>query len=155
MFAARLRERVPSAVAIGIGRLIGYALKWHKRSVDGSGKCDIESTGRNEDVVWGVLFELDASEKPALDRAEGLGNGYVERRHDVTTEGGIVTAVAYVATAKDPSLRPYHWYKAFVVAGAKDHQLPQEYVELLESAPSIPDPNSARAAENERLLASG
>jgi len=152
MFTARLRERVPSAVAIGIGRLIGYALKWHKRSLDGSGKCDIESTGRNEDVVWGVLFELDASEKSALDRAEGLGNGYVERQLDVTTERGIVTATAYVATAKDPSRKPYNWYKAFVVAGANEHQLPQEYVEILESAPSTPDPKPARAAENERLL---
>ncbi|MBI4189054.1 MAG: gamma-glutamylcyclotransferase [Betaproteobacteria bacterium] len=152
MLTARLRERVPSAVAIGTGRLLGHVLKWHKRSRDGSGKCDAEATGRIEDVVWGVLFELNAAEKPALDRAEGLNNGYVERQVDIITDRGTVSAVAYIATATDPSLHPYHWYKAFVVAGAREHGLPQEYLQSLESAPSIPDPDSARAAQNERLL---
>ena len=52
MLTARLRERVSSAAAVGIGRLPGHVLKWHKRSRDGSGKCDIESTGLNEEVVW-------------------------------------------------------------------------------------------------------
>ena len=153
MFTARLQERVRSAVAVGIGYLPGHVLRWHKRSRrDGSGKCDAETTGRNADVVWGVLFELDAAEKPELDRAEGLGDGYDERQVEVITDPGIVKAVAYIATAKDPSLRPYHWYKAFVVAGAREHALPQEYLQSLENAPSVLDPDLARAAENERLL---
>lgn len=152
MLTARVRERVPSAAAVAIGRLRAHTLKWHKRSRDGSGKCDIESTGRNEDAVWGVVFELDAAEKPALDRAEGVGNGYVERQVDVVTDRGIVTASAYVATARDPALRPYHWYKAFVVAGAKEHNLPPEYVQALEAVPSMRDPDNARTATNERLL---
>src|SRR4030081_95179 len=60
MLTARLRERVPSAAAIGIGKLVAHALRWDKRSWQGgSGKCDAEATSRNDDVVWGVLFELD------------------------------------------------------------------------------------------------
>ncbi len=153
MLTARLRERVPSAAAVGTGRLPGHVLKWHKRSRDGSGKCDIESTARNEDIVWGVLFELDSAEKPALDRAEGRNNGYVERQLDILTDRGTVRAVAYIATTKDPVLRPYHWYKGFVVAGAREHGLPPEYIQSIESTPSIPDPDAARAAHNERLLA--
>jgi len=152
MLTARLRKRVRSAVAVGIGYLPGHVLRWHKRSRDGSGKCDAETTGRNADVVWGVLFELNAAEKPRLDDAEGLGNGYDERQVEIITDRGIVRAVAYIATAKDPSLRPYHWYKAFVVEGAREHALPQEYLQSLENAPSVPDPIPARAAENERLL---
>ena len=153
MLTARLRERVSSAAAVGTGRLPGHVLKWHKRSRDGSGKCDIESTGLNEEVVWGVLFELDSAEKPALDRAEGLNDGYTERQLDIITDCGTVRAVAYIATAKDAALRPYHWYKAFVVAGAREHGLPPEYLQSLENATSIPDPNAARAVKNEQLLA--
>lgn len=155
MLTARLRERVPSAVAIGTGRLQGHVLRWQKRSRDGSGKCDARATGRIEDIVWGVLFEFNAVEKPALDRAEGLNNGYVERQVDVITDRGTVSAIAYIATDSDPSLRPYHWYKAFVVAGAREHGLPQEYPQSLEGAPSVPDPDSARATRNERVLTAG
>ena len=41
MPSARLRGRCPSARAIGIAELRGHELRWHKRSKDGSGKCDI------------------------------------------------------------------------------------------------------------------
>ena len=110
MLTARLRERVPSAAAIGIGQLVGHALRWDKRSwQDGSGKCDAEATSRNDDVVWGVLFELDPEEKPALDKAEGVGAGYLEKTVNVLTEAGLVTAVTYCANDKDTTLRPYHW----------------------------------------------
>ncbi len=89
MLTARLRERVPSATAIGIGQLLGHALRWDKRSwQDGSGKCDAEATSRNDDVVWGVLFELDPEDKPALDKAEGVGAGYLEKMVSERVDGG-------------------------------------------------------------------
>jgi len=146
MLTARLRERVPSAAAIGIGRLVGHALRWDKRSGrDRSGKCDAEATGRQEDVVWGVLFELDPDEKPALDRAEGVGVGYIDKTVQVSTDAGPVTAVIYYATDKDPSLRPYHWYKALVIAGAREHGLPAGYRSGLELVVTVSDHNPTRA----------
>ncbi len=153
MLTARLKERVPSAKAIGIGQLSSCVLRWHKRGRDGSGKCDLERTRRSEDGVWGVIFELDAADKPALDQAEGLGRGYVERRVDVATSRGVVRVLAYVATARDLRLRPYHWYKDLVIAGAREHGLPKEYIQQLETTPSNRDPDDARAAKNENLLA--
>ena len=155
MLTARIRERAPSAKAIGIGCLRAHALKWHKRSQDGSSKCDIESTGREQDAVWGVIFELDAADKPGLDRAEGVGLGYVERQVDVAMESGVVKAITYIATARDPALKPYHWYKAMVLAGAREHKLAPEYIRALEDVPSRRDLNEARAARNEKLLAAG
>ena len=128
MVTSRLRERAPSATPIGIGQLTGHVLAWDKRSrTDGSGKCDAEVTGRESDVIWGVLFELDPGDKPALDRAEGLGEGYAEKRVRVLTPEGAVDALTYYATDKDPVLRPYQWYKALVIAGAREHGLPAEY----------------------------
>ncbi len=107
MLTARLRERVPSAAAIGIGRLVGHALRWDKRSGrDRSGKCDAEATGRQEDVVWGVLFELDPDEKLALDRAEGLGVGYLDKTVQVSTDehglpAGYRSGLELVVTVSD------------------------------------------------------
>ena len=134
MLTARLHERVPSALAIGIGKLVGHTLRWDKRSGwDGSGKCDAEATGRQEDVVWGVVFELDPEEKAALDQAEGLGAGYLEK------------TVMYYANDKDASLRPYHWYKALVIAGAREHGLPASYRSRLQLVVTVSDPNPGRA----------
>ncbi len=142
MLTARLRERVPSATAIGIGQLAGHVLRWDKRSGrDGSGKCDAEATGRPEDVVWGVVFELDAEDKPALEKAEGVGGGYIEKTVQVLTDAGPLTAVTYYAIDKDASLRPYHWYKALVIAGAREHGLPASYRSRLELVVTVSDAN--------------
>jgi hypothetical protein len=90
-------------------------------------------------VVWGVLFELDAQDKPALDRAEGVGEGYVEKLVTILTDQSVVDALTYCATEKDPALRPYRWYKALVVAGAREHQLPAEYRRQLELVETVSD----------------
>lgn len=148
MITARLRERVPSATPVGIGRLVGHALRWNKRSaIDGSGKCDAEATDRDEDTVWGVLFTLAATDKPALDAAEGLDAGYTEKRVRILTEYGPVTAITYCAVDKDPSLRPYHWYKDLVITGAREHALPNRYRSRLELEPTVAD-QASRSGRN-------
>lgn len=153
MLTARLRERVPSATAILVGQLAGHVLRWDKRSLsDGSGKCDAEATGRQQDVVWGVLFELDAKDKPALDQAEGLGAGYLEKPVRILTDTGVVDAVTYYATNKDPTLRPYQWYKALVIAAAREHGLPARYRSGLELVVTVSDPDHARTRGYGALL---
>lgn len=155
MLSARMRspERVPSARPIGIGYIAGYRLTFDKVSgKDGSGKCDAERTGNAADRVYGVLYSVDELEKHRLDEAEGLRSGYDEKCIDVVTGQAVKTAVMYFATSKDPSLRPYHWYKAFVVAGAVEHGLPFTYVELLRTVESVQDQDAGRRVEHERLL---
>jgi len=51
----------------------------------------------------------------------------------------------------NPALRPYSWYKRFVVEGASQHRLPPECVNLLEGVEAIGDPDPARDAENRRI----
>ena len=132
MSSIRLQERVPSADAIGPARLPGYELKWHKISKkDGSGKCDIVRSDRENTRVWGVLYEIDDEEKPCLDREEGLGYGYDEKLVEVDLDGQAVSAWTYYATRIDETLLPYEWYKDFVVQGAMEHRLPEEYISLL------------------------
>jgi len=145
-------DRAPSAKATGIGYVEGRRLTFDKASRDGSGKCDAHATGNRTDRVYGVIFEVSLSEKAALEKAEGLGKGYAEERVDVVTSTGIVEVDTYIATHKDPVLRPYHWYKAITVAGAVEHMLPQGYVEWLRTFESIEDVDATRRANNEALL---
>ena len=155
MFSRRLtaKERAPSAIPIGTGYVSNRRLTFDKVSRDGSGKCDIEFTGNSTDRAYGVLYEVALSEKSNLDKAEGLWEGYKkEQVLVVALNAKTYKASAYVATEKGPALRPYHWYKALVIAGATEHKLPTEYIEWLRTFDSQPDPNAQRRAVNESLL---
>src|SRR5689334_5625115 len=85
MYTPRLRYRVPSANAVAVAQLEGHLLRWHKRSTDGSGKCNAFLA--SESRLFGVVFELDELEKDALSRAEGVGHGYHEKQITVLQNG--------------------------------------------------------------------
>jgi len=153
MLTRRLRARVPSADPIGTGRLPGYRLHFHKRSRDGSGKCNIVPVEADA-VVHGVLFELNANEVDALDEAEQRGRGYERRTMQIQGPSSPVEAFAYVAQPAyvDDALLPYDWYRALVLAGAREHDLPAAYVARLEAVRSYPDPNQERRQRHQALL---
>jgi gamma-glutamylcyclotransferase len=133
MSTKKIRDVVPSAKPIGQARLEGYRLVFNKKSVDGSSKANlIRSAG---DKVWGVLYEMDEGELKRLDRSEG---GYLRKFLEVIANaGGPVKAFAYLSSKLTNSL-PYHWYKRLVVDGAREHNLPAAYVDVLEQLPSQP-----------------
>jgi hypothetical protein len=131
MSTPRLRERARSRRPIGIAALPRHQLRFHKRRKDGAAKCDAFRTEDPADVVHGVLFEIANDDKAALDRAEGLGHGYSDEEIEVIREDGeIVRCRAYIASpeAIDASLRPTAEYKQFVVDGAREHGLPEDYI---------------------------
>lgn len=153
MPAMRLRERCPSARALGMAELSGHELHWHKVSKkDGSGKCDIVASEGSGASVFGVLYEIAADDKHSLDQAEGLNKGYEEIEIEVISEGVPVRAKAYRATNIDPALRPYTWYRAFVIAGAKEHGLPAAYIAALECVPADEDADRSRHERNMALI---
>ena len=155
MLTVRLRERCPSATPVGIAELNGYKLRWHKRSRDGSGKCDIVPATSPEARVLGVLYRIAEYEKRDLDRAEGLGQGYSEINIEVLCDGKPIAAKAYQAADIDHSLRPFSWYRALVVAGAREHRIPEDYIALLEAVAAQEDPDHTRHAMNMRLIDGG
>ncbi|OBS09437.1 gamma-glutamylcyclotransferase family protein [Acidihalobacter prosperus] len=155
MASARLRARVPSARACGIGRLRGHRLTFHLLSGnDGSAKCDACASGREADEVYGVLFSLAASELAILDRFEGLGVAYERVLLGISPERGKpVQAHVYRALAAMPGSLPYDWYKTHVVRGAREHGLPEEYVACLEAVPARTDADAARRARELAIYA--
>lgn len=58
----------------------------------------------------------------------------------------------YVATALEPDLPPFVWYKRFVLHGALEHGLPTEYVARIARWPARVDPDRARAEANLGIL---
>ncbi len=133
MLRERLVARVSTAEGVAVGVARDYRLDFAKISVDGSGKGDMVASPGDE--VWGVLYELDADQKAALDEHEG--RHYRAREIVVSTPSGDQAAWAYVAEPhrRDPSKVPYDWYVALIVAGARQGGLPEPYVQALEATP--------------------
>jgi len=147
MSTPRIRKRVASATVVSTARLHEHSLRFHKKSVDGSAKCDILHTRDYDDVVHGVLFDIDERDKRVLDVFEGLGKGYEEKQVRVYLPGGrAVIAATYYATHIDASLQPYHWYKEHVLRGAREHALPSGHIAAIEAVESIDDPDAGNHA---------
>lgn len=154
MLTARLQARVPSATPVSTAVLPDHALRFHKRSQDGSGKCDIVPTSETDQHVHGVLFDVSSADLRALDEAEQRGRGY--ERSDVTVYAPSSSVDAFAYTAQpayvDDALLPYDWYHALVRAGARQHDLPSSYVAQIDAVGSYPDPNQERRRMHAALL---
>ena len=139
MLESRLRARVPGCRFFAVGRLPGYALRFHKVGRDGSAKCSVVKAEGADDCVIGVIYDIDPMEKIRLDLAESLGQGYNEEAVVLETDNGPVTAYCYVADPAyiDDSLKPFDWYLAYVVGGAREHQFPADYIRDLEGVEAI------------------
>ena len=145
MSISRFRKRVPGARRMGCYCLKGYDLRFHKLGKDGSGKCDAYFTGKSHDCVIGALFEIAPDEKRDLDKVEGLGYGYEEKRIIISDQFGFESeATTYYATNIDESLKPYSWYLNHVLIGARESGLPQSYVDKIEAVAHLEDQDEVR-----------
>jgi hypothetical protein len=151
MSTRRLHERVATAIPLGAAHVEGWEMRFGKRSVDGSGKCTLmKSPGA---VAHGVLFEIPVAERGQLDETEGPGYRTTEVLAQLN--GSTLSSFSYVVNAGwfDAALRPYGWYLDLVVAGAREHGLPERYVSRLSRVAAHDDPDEARTAHHRRLLA--
>lgn len=155
MLTERLRARVSSARNPIPFTLKKFWLRFHKKSDDGSGKCNIVASACGDDVVHGVLFEVENHQIKALDRAEGVGHGYRRDEIAVSINGTKTEAFVYVAekNAIDDALVPYKWYYDLVLSGAKQHDLPSDYVAGLRAIPFTHDPTQDRKSRRDALAA--
>ena len=147
MSTGRIRRRAETAEVVATGYVTHRMIRFHKRSVDGSGKADAWYTSREDDRVWGVVYSLSAPDKATLD---GHEPGYEQQEVNVFAEDERIEAIAYVAKPEsiDSLLLPYCWYHRYVIDGAIEHELPDDYIEDLRGQQFINDPCKKRRGKN-------
>ena len=150
----RLAERVPSSRLHGLARLRGHRLVFHKRGGDGSGKCNVHPTGKLQDIVHGAVFSMARAEMRLLDRVEGVGHGYWRVARPLSVAGRPIRVFYYLAQADfiQENLAPFDWYHALVLAGARGHRFPADYLHRIAAIVTVQDPDTRRAHHHHRLL---
>lgn len=154
MLAQRLVARVkadnPTPYA-----LESHRLRFHKRSADCSGKCNLIFTGQSTDVVHGVLWDVPEKEIKELDKHEGVGFGYDRKTFRFLIDGNECDVLVYIASPDyvDDALVPYKWYFDLVLAGVEQNRLPRDYRSALSAMPFTRDPKQDRETRLEALEA--
>lgn len=144
MSVKRLRARIASARVVCTAVLPGHELKFHKHGDDESAKCDAATAGAAAEVI-GVIYDIHAGDRAVLDRIEGVGAGYEQKTVAVIAGGNLpLKAMTYYATRINPDLKPFVWYKEHVLRGAREHALPDRYIELIEAVEAMDDPEPYR-----------
>jgi len=144
-------ERAPSARLVHVAELRDHTLTFAKIGADGSGKCTIAASATEHAGVHGVVYSLARADLPALDRAEG---GYDRVPVQVWMGGRAANVETYRARTDklDPSLLPFDWYHALVVAGATRASLPAEYLAQVAAHPTTRDHDEVRRARHFALI---
>jgi gamma-glutamylcyclotransferase len=125
MCSGRLRDYGVFPEGAGATVLSGHRLVFNKKSTkDNSGKANVEPCVNS--YVWGVLYAISDAD---LHRLEGEMGYRRVQSHVQRQDGASIDAWLYVASVpdSDPALRPYFWYKRFLVEGAREHALPAEF----------------------------
>ena len=67
MSSNRLLARLPNVKRVGTAVLKGYELTFDMLFKDGSGKCSICPSDKEDALVYGVIYELNEEEKAILE----------------------------------------------------------------------------------------
>ncbi len=102
-----------------------------------------------EGLVWGVLWQISIADSERLDRTEGVHRGYYRRVavEVETAEGSRHVAFTYGSAHGRPGRKPSARYLGLLLAGARDHRLPEPYVASLRALPLAVDERAAAQGE--------
>jgi hypothetical protein len=148
MSSIEMHTYCPAALSLGAARLDGWRLAFtsHSQRRQG-GVADIVADPQAS--VWGVLWEVDPAELPALHAKEGYApdrdaaaNHYGVVDIDVLCGGGLaqpLPAFAYVVMQRRAAHIPPHAdYCAILRRGALEHALPADYWQTAEQLMAQP-----------------
>lgn len=153
MLFNRIKERCQSLKVLGSGFITGHQLLFNMQSTDGSGKANAFETNNPQDKVWGTVISINKADKKLFDGFEELGSAYNEKLIDVQTKERDLRAWVYVACTdriKD-NLKPYDWYRRFVLEGAIENNLPDSYISHIKSVEFIQDEIQERRNKNFKI----
>lgn len=115
-------------------RLDGYRIAFNKLGSDGTGKANLvpDETA----AVWGVVYLCSAATLDQMDLYEGVPRGHYYRKNVRVhcDSGEQVNAVTYIAGNSfiRPSLQPAPEYLQQILRGAREHRLPDSYLQEIE-----------------------
>jgi hypothetical protein len=146
----RMRQNAPDHQLIGLAALRDHRLLFPRHNEKWGGGTASLGHAHGE-TVWGVLYEVSDNDLEVLDRQEGFrGAGDQHNLYDrewLTVEltrpddGSVprrVRAQAYLARPSNPS-PPSRRYLDTILAGARHHRLPDEYVDRLAAVATAPE----------------
>ena len=125
MLVQRLQQRVCSAVDQGSAWLDDYAWFCNKFGMDGTAKANL--IRKPAARVFGVMYMINPSDWPLLDQIEG---GYQRFEVDVCCAGKTHKAWTYISTLLTEKAAK-STYLDYILQGAEEHRLPQEYIETV------------------------
>lgn len=122
-----LEERIGNAVQDAIpGRLVNYGFRFNKQNEDGSARANIISS--EEEDVHGVIYQIDQKQYDVLFKTEP---GFRLMEVSVETDRGNIEALTFISDADVEDIYPSELYLQTILEGAKEHELPEEYVDFI------------------------
>ena len=133
MSSAFLQRVVPSAQAVGRAEVLNYRVEFPYYSETYQGGLSGLTPAPGE-RTWGVLYRIADDEVAKLDRFQaGDDEGYTRKPLWVIDDSGeLQLAQAYLPTNPAGPFEPSLRYVGLMVAGAKEHGLPTQYVARFE-----------------------
>jgi len=117
---------------VRVGVLHGFELRFDLPVGPGErGVANVAPLERSS--VWGVAYRLTHPDAERLDRTEGVHHGaYARLAVQVSaTRGEVIPAFTYHSGRGVVGRKPSRRYLALILAGARHHGLPGEWVERL------------------------
>ncbi|OQV22268.1 putative Gamma-glutamylcyclotransferase [Hypsibius exemplaris] len=137
LFEDRIHINCPSAERVGPGKLFGYQLAFNYNSLRWRGHVATIKESE-DDHLWGCIWTIKNSELHALDLQEGVHYGlYRPLSVQVTSPEGITLSVrTYQMTRPyEEDAKPSVVYKRIIALGAKQSNLPSDYLQFIDRIP--------------------
>jgi hypothetical protein len=142
MHPGQIRERCSNPVLVGVVYLPDHALGFfgHSEIWDGAVETVVSAPGRN---LWGVVYELTFMDAQRLDawhgaRLDGAGSYFHFPVRVLDAAGKGRTVLLYKKDVLGEPLPPSREYLDFIIQGALERGLPQQYADELKQTESRP-----------------
>jgi gamma-glutamylcyclotransferase len=133
MSRAQMKSRAGEIFEEHVAKLENYELVFNKKARGGSATANIRLAAGQ--AVEGVLYKINEAAFRALDRFEGAPQHYRRIEVNVTSGNGQkIAAQAFIATKVDKGLRPAPHYLKTILDGAREHGLPEDYLQKIQTA---------------------
>jgi len=133
MSRAQMKSRAGEIFEEHVAKLENYKLVFNKKARGGSATANIRPAPGL--AVEGVLYKINEAAFRALDRFEGAPQHYRRIEINVTSGNGQkLAAQAFIATKVDKGLRPAPHYLKTILDGAREHGLPEDYLQKIQAA---------------------